>query len=61
MKVVNLYEFKKLKHPEYIANELTEDELDILNQIEEQKGIMFTEEELLENSILVPEFEGEPF
>ena len=54
MKVINLDEYKKKKYPEY----LTSEELDILRQIDEQRDIMFTDEELLNIDIPIPEFEG---
>jgi hypothetical protein len=53
MRVVNLKEWKEKHYPDY----LTVDELDILRQIDEQKDIMFTDEEL-ENALVLPEFEG---
>lgn len=52
MKIINLDEWKKKHYPDY----LTTDELDILRQIDEQKDIMFTDEEL-ENALVLPEFE----
>jgi|WetSurSiteA1Bulk_404760.scaffolds.fasta_scaffold00195_30 hypothetical protein len=50
MKVASLEEYRKKKYPQY----LTPDELDILRQIDEQKDIMFTDEEL-EQSLILPE------
>jgi hypothetical protein len=51
MKVVNFEEFRKKKYPQY----LTDDELNILRQIDEQRDILFTDEELEQSLLSIPE------
>jgi hypothetical protein len=55
MKIVSLEEYKKKKYPQY----LTDEELDILRQIDEQKNITFSDEEILNGATIFPEFEGD--